>query len=72
MNYNPINQHINNPEQYAADLWYDHLTFEQQQFLTNHYQVPVGGSPFARLKAYQDRDNTHKMLDWPANVFRAI
>lgn len=61
-----------NPEQQAALLWYNSLSFQQQDFLSTYYNTPVSSSEYTILQAYKDRENTHKHRDWPASVFRSI
>ena len=61
-----------NPEQQAALLWYNSLSFTQQEFLSTYYNVPVSSSEYAIVCAYRDRENTHKHSDWPPSVFRSI
>lgn len=68
----PIDCTNQNPEQQAALLWYNSLSFTQQEFLSTYYKVPVSASEYAIMQAYKDRETTHNHRDWPQTVFRTI
>jgi len=55
-----------------ALAWYNSLSFQQQEFLSTYYGVPVAASEYAILIAFRDRDTTHNHCNWPASVFRSI
>ena len=64
-------------EYWAADEWYQNLTYAQKDFLQRYYH-PIGGmfqdivTASQILRAYRERDITHSHSDWPIHPMRSI
>lgn len=69
--YNP---YINtpDPDSPTANQWWSGLSFHQQEFISYHYNMPIGKSPYTVLLAYRNRTVLRSLPGWPETCFTQI
>jgi hypothetical protein len=70
----PYNPHLTTPAEDSpiANQWWSGLSFDQQQFISAHYWINIGISPYTILLAYRNRSTLRALPDWPETTFTKI
>ncbi len=73
MSTTDLNPHLTapDPDSPIANQWWIGLSFDQQTFICQHYNLP-SMSPYSILTAYRNRSTLRSLPNWPETTFTKI